>query len=141
MKSGKYVKASAIDAKVNILFTCVGRRVALVQTFRRAAEKLGLSCMTVGTDVNPLSRGAVHLRIGRCNVAGHAQDMAELLSVIKKNKIDLVIPTIDPELGILARHREEIEALGARVMISSFARDRYLSGQTFCVSLYERASF
>ncbi|NLE28765.1 MAG: ATP-grasp domain-containing protein [Phycisphaerae bacterium] len=120
MKSGKYVKASAIDAKVNILFTCVGRRVALVQTFRRAAEKLGLSCMTVGTDVNPLSPALYICDRSVVTLPVTAQGyMAELLSVIKKNKIDLVIPTIDPELGILARHREEIEALGARVMISS----------------------
>ena len=35
----------------NILFTCAGRRVALIRTFRQALDELGLSGRLVGTDI------------------------------------------------------------------------------------------
>jgi carbamoyl-phosphate synthase large subunit len=119
MTSGKHVKTSA-GRKVNILFTCVGRRVALVQAFRRSAGQLGLPCTIMGMDINPLSP-ALYV----CDRAIVTQPVdrdgyiSEFLSIIKKNKIDLIIPTIDPELRLLARYRDEIENLGARVMVSA----------------------
>jgi carbamoyl-phosphate synthase large subunit len=105
---------------VNILFTCVGRRVALVQAFRRSAAQLGLVSTIVGTDINPLSPALyVCDRALVAHPIHHEGYLSELLSIIKKNKIDLIIPTIDTELGLLAQYRSEIEKFGARVMISS----------------------
>ncbi len=106
--------------KVNVLFTCVGRRVGLVRAFQRAAEGLKIRCTTVGTDANPYSPGLYVCHKGAVTKPiSHKANIAETLAVVKKHKIDLVIPTIDPELMHLARHREQFEALGARVLVSS----------------------
>lgn len=119
MSSGKKLRVSA-GGKINILFTCVGRRVALLQAFRRAAQRLGLACTIVGTDINPLSPALYACDRSVVTPPVVQEDyISSLFSVIKKNKIDLIIPTIDPELTVLARHREAIEKLGARVMVSS----------------------
>lgn len=106
--------------RVNVLFTCVGRRVALVRAFQQAAESLGLRCRTVGTDVNPYSAG-----LYACNRAIITPPMAdkafipELLAAVKAHKIDLIVPTIDTGLGVLAAHTDAFRRLGATILVSS----------------------
>jgi hypothetical protein len=40
---------------VNILFTCIGRRVSLLESFRKAARSLKIKARFLGTDVTRLS--------------------------------------------------------------------------------------
>jgi len=106
--------------KINILFTCAGRRVSLVRAFARAASRLKLRCTTVGVDRNPLSPALyVCDRAVVCKPVISREYISQLLSVVEKNKIDLVVPTIDTELIHLARHRAEFEERGATVLISA----------------------
>jgi carbamoyl-phosphate synthase large subunit len=113
-------KGTVERKRINILFTCVGRRVALVGAFQRAARELNLSCATVGADVNPLSPG-----LYVCDQSVITRPIidqgyiTQLLEIVQDQKIDLIIPTIDTELFHLAEHREQFEQLGARVLISS----------------------
>ena len=39
--------------------------------------------------------------------------------ICRREKIDLLVPTIDPELGPLSRHAAEFSAAGTRVVVSS----------------------
>lgn len=107
-------------SKVNILFTCVGRRAALVEDFRSAAVKLSLPGIVMGTDVNPLSpalyvcdRHVINKPIS------HRRYVPELLALAGRKKISLLIPTIDTELKALAANRDSFLAVGTRVLISS----------------------
>jgi len=106
--------------EANILFTCVGRRVALVESFRQAAEELGISCCIVGTDASELAP-AVHV----CDkhVITKAIDdpdhIPHTVAIASEYEIDLVVPTIDTELKLLAAAREQFEAVGTKVLISS----------------------
>ncbi|MHC4512023.1 MAG: ATP-grasp domain-containing protein [Planctomycetota bacterium] len=102
-----------------MLFTCIGRRVSLLESFRRAARKLKLSASFFGTDRAQLSP-ALQLCDKRFLVkpVAHAGYIAELLSIVKANKVRLLVPTVDLDLKALARHREKFAKLGCRVLVS-----------------------
>jgi carbamoyl-phosphate synthase large subunit len=115
---------------LNILFTCIGRRVSLLNSFRRAADELGINARFFGTDMTELS-AALQLcdeRIITRRVSD-ARYISQLLRLVKSRKIDLIIPTIDTDLVPLAKNRGKFEKLGCRVLISNFevvdiARDK-----------------
>jgi len=109
-----------MNSKVNVLFTCVGRRVGLVRAFQRAAERLKIKFTSVGTDVNPFSPGLYACDKGvLTHPISDKRHISEMASIVKEHRIDLIVPTIDPELLHLAKHREVFESLGARVLLSS----------------------
>lgn len=105
---------------INILILSAGRRVELIQRFRRAKEKLNINGTIVAVDISA-SAPAVHFadkyylipRIG-------APDYIDaIIDVCQKEQIALIIPTIDTELMKLSDHREQIEGLtGAKLLLS-----------------------
>ena len=102
------------------MFPCVGRRVSLVNSFRAAAKKLGVDCTIVGTDKDNISSALQccdhkHI-VSPIKSNNYYQDN---LDVIKKYKVDLVVPTLDTDLAIWASHREELLEQGCRVLIST----------------------
>jgi carbamoyl-phosphate synthase large subunit len=105
---------------VGVLFTCIGRRVALLQRFRAAAERLHLAVTFCGTDTSKLSP-ALQL----CDEAflvkptTHAEYADQLLSLVKRHGIRLLVPTVDLDLRLLARHETRFADLGCRVLISA----------------------
>lgn len=54
-----------------------------------------------------------------------------LLEICKKEKIDAMTTLIDPEIAILAAHREEFEAIGVEVLVP------YLDTAKLCFDKYE----
>ena len=102
-----------------VLFTCIGRRVSLLQAFQRAATRLRLSVSFCGTDTNRLSP-ALQL----CNrpflvePTTHARYIGHLLSIVRENKVALLVPTVDLDLRLLADHKPQFERLGCRVLVS-----------------------
>ncbi|NLX06849.1 MAG: ATP-grasp domain-containing protein [Phycisphaerae bacterium] len=107
------------SSRINILFTCVGRRYELVQAFRAAAKRLGVDLFLLGTDANPLSPA-----LFACDKHVITRPIADpdyipqILELVREHRIDLVIPTIDTELKHLATHRQEFQDAGARVLVS-----------------------
>ena len=105
---------------INILFTCIGRRVSLLNSFRKAAKDMRIKACFLGTDITNLSP-AIHL----CDHGfiikqiSHPGYIRQLLSIVKNNKIKLIIPTIDTELKILAENNDKFSRLGCRVLVSS----------------------
>ena len=104
---------------LRILFTCIGRRVTLLQYFRVAAHSLGIKAVFMGTDTSPLA-AALQLCdkkfvLPPVNSPGY---MRSLMKIVKAEKIDLIIPTIDPELEILAKNRDKLAKIGAAVLVS-----------------------
>jgi carbamoyl-phosphate synthase large subunit len=109
--------SGAAKADVNILFTSAGRRVELLRAFHRAYDELGLAGRIVATDIQPL---APALRIADKQYLvppfREAGYIPAVIDIIQREKISLVFPLIDPDIPILAKHRESIEAAGAVVM-------------------------
>lgn len=113
-----------------VLFTCIGRRVSLLEAFRDASRRLRLGVRFCGTDVTALAP-ALH----RCDKAflveptTHPRYIARLLSIVKDHGVRLVVPTTDLDLQVLARHRPRFERLGCQVLVSdhdviSICRDK-----------------
>jgi carbamoyl-phosphate synthase large subunit len=108
-----------IRRTMTVLFTCIGRRVSLLRSFQTAARKLGLTACFCGTDISP-SSPALQL----CDKAflveptTHAQYIDQLLSLVREHAVSLLVPTVDLDLPLLARHRPQFEELGCRVLVS-----------------------
>ncbi|UCD48591.1 MAG: ATP-grasp domain-containing protein [Phycisphaerales bacterium] len=106
-------KASAV------LFTCIGRRVSLLQAFRRAARRLRRPMRFYGTDTSSLSPA-----LQSCDEAflvrptSHARYVGQLLSIVRRHAVGLLVPTVDLDLRVLAEHRRRFEACGCRVLVS-----------------------
>lgn len=121
-KTGRTLKARSTGRRdrLRILFTCVGRRIELVDAFRRAADHLDIGLDVHGADINLLAP-AMHVVdhthiVPRIGARGH---LPALLKLVTEASIDVVIPLIDSDLLSLARAASRFEALGTRVLISS----------------------
>ena len=104
----------------NILFTSAGRRVSLIRLFRQALDTLGLSGKLVTSD----SRATAPARFvsdayEETSPVGSPGYVDRLRDICRKHCIRLVVPLIDPELHLLARHRESFLAEGFTTLVSS----------------------
>ena len=89
-----------------VLFTCAGQRVDIVTAFRRAGA------WTLATDVNPLAPALYyadeHAFVPRVDDPGY---VAALRDLVKAHDIGLIVPLTDLDHGVLARRRDELDAL------------------------------
>ena len=106
--------------KLNILFTCIGRRVSLLDSFRKAAKQLKINASFFGTDTADLSP-ALQL----CDESflvkptTHPGYIRQLLSIVKNNKVKLLVPTVDLDLKLLAQNKPKFSSLGCQVLVSA----------------------
>ncbi len=110
---------SKIENHLNLLFTCIGRRVSLLESFRRAAKQLKINASLLGTDTTELSP-ALQLCDRRFGVkpTTHPGYIKQLLSIVKANRVKLLVPTVDLDLKRLAQNKTKFAALGCRVLVS-----------------------
>ena len=105
---------------ISILFTCIGRRVSLLNSFRRAARKLKVNASFFGTDTTALS-SALQLCDKRFLVKPitHAGYIKQLLTIVKTNRVKLLVPTVDLDLKLLAQNKPKFAAMGCCVLVST----------------------
>jgi len=105
---------------MNVLFTCIGRRVSLLESFRKAAKQLKINASFLGTDTTELSP-ALRLCDLRFSVkpTTHLGYIKQLLSIVRANRVKLLIPTVDLDLKRLAQNKPKFDALGCRVLVSN----------------------
>lgn len=106
--------------RLKLLICSAGRRVGLLQSFRAAADRLSIGLEVIACDLNPDDSAACALAdaalpVPRCDDPGYAE---AVLDVTHKHGINLVVPTIDPELLPLAQAHEDFAQLGARLHVS-----------------------
>ncbi|HEV7459552.1 MAG TPA: ATP-grasp domain-containing protein [Solirubrobacteraceae bacterium] len=105
-------------APVNVLFTSVGRRVELVRAFRRAYADLGVDGRILAVDIDPLAPA-----LGECDDVfmvprtDEPHYVSTLIELCGRERIALVLPLIDPDVPVLAVHRDALDATGARTMV------------------------
>lgn len=111
--------AKAGAAKFNVLFTCIGRRVSLLDNFRAAARQLRVKSLFLGTDVSELSP-ALQLCDKKFLVksVNHRNYVKQLLSIVERNKVKLLVPTVDLDLKLLAENKAAFASLGCSVLVS-----------------------
>ncbi len=112
-------RKSKTENHLNVLFTCIGRRVSLLESFRRAAKHLKINASLLGTDTTELSP-ALQLCDQRFSVkpTTHAGYIKQILSIVKANKVKLLVPTVDLDLKRLAQNKSKFAAMGCRVLVS-----------------------
>lgn len=103
-----------------MLLSSGGRRVALVHALRDGAERAGVRLRIVVTDRSPLS-AAGHLadRFHLVPDVRNPDFPAAMCDLIHRERVDVIVPTIDTELEVLATHRQLFEEAGAAVLVSS----------------------
>lgn len=93
---------------MNVLLTSVGRRVKVVQFFKENLEEEDfLFCADLDPTAPALYFADKPLLL---EPAGSEKYIRNLIKICKEYEIDLVIPFIDPELEILAAHKNEMIA-------------------------------
>jgi carbamoylphosphate synthase large subunit len=104
----------------NILFTSAGRRVELVQQFIKARNEYSKSSRIVSADMNSLAP-ALYFADAFYTVPAikDPQYIPKLLEICEKEKIRLIIPTIDTELHKLSSNRHLFNSIGTDVLVSS----------------------
>ena len=106
--------------RLNILFTCVGRRVVLLRAFRRALDELGVEGKILATDITEASAALqtadVKIIVPR---AGNVEYILALKKIVREHKVGLLVPLTDLDLRSLARRKGEFAELGCTVMVGS----------------------
>lgn len=121
----------------NILFTGTGRRVELIQAFREAALVLNKNIKIYGADMTDTAPALAFCDFTRIVPAiKNAAYIPTLLDICKNDEIDILIPTIDTDLLILAEAKGNFETIGTKVLISkpdkiSICRDKNITSQFF----------
>jgi carbamoyl-phosphate synthase large subunit len=120
-----------VRSECTILFSSAGRRVELIQCFRASAAALGIEARMIAVDLDPTMSAACHvadlaLPVPRCD---HPELVEVMVGICADHGVDLVIPTIDPELAVLSRAAGRFRAVGSRVAVSEptivdMARDK-----------------
>ena len=122
---------------LRILFTSVGRRVELVQEFKKAAFDLGIKLEIIGADISPSAPALTFcdhtVIVPRISDSSY---IPELLKICKAYQVDALIPTIDTDLLLLAKERNSFTSIGTSVFISSpekvaLCRDKRLTTSYF----------
>lgn len=104
----------------NVLLLSAGRRVELLQSFKKELQARAPGAMVFATDLRPSLSAACHVADGAFAVPRvTAEDyMSRLLEICVSNDIGLVVPTIDTELLGLAQARSKFSAEGIQIVIS-----------------------
>jgi carbamoyl-phosphate synthase large subunit len=117
--------------EVNVLFTSAGRRVELLRAFRRAYRSLRLKGKIIVTDIDRLAP-AFRVADSTHLVPPYADPgyVPALLEIVRRERVRMVFPLIDPDIPILAAHKREFESAGAVVMTpdadgAETARDKW----------------
>jgi carbamoyl-phosphate synthase large subunit len=125
---------------LNILFTCAGRRVALMHAFRRAMAKLEVAGKLVATDKTFASSAYQLADVGEVTPpVGRIEYVPALLDLVVKHRIGLVIPLTDVDLRSLGRQRHRFTDVGAAVMIGEEADIRLCRDKAQTNELFGRA--
>ncbi len=110
---------AAAKGNLNVLFTCIGRRVALLNCFRSAARQLKVDASFFGTDTTHLCSALQLCDKGfLVKPITHAGYIEQLLTIVKDNTVRLLVPTVDLDLKLLAQNKPRFAALGCQVLVS-----------------------
>ena len=122
----------------NILITSAGRRVSLVRMFKKELKSFFSDAKVFTTDADPSLSAACHESDGAYKVIKNDADgyIEELLRLAVREKVKIIVPTIDTGLQILADHKvlfanEGISLLTCSSKFIEICRDKRKSGLFF----------
>ena len=103
---------------MNILILSAGTRNKVVQYFKKA---VGTTGKVVATDMSNIAPAVYEAdkfyQVPRMTDPGYID---VIFDICRKEQIQAVLTLIDPELSLLAKHRDDFAALGVKVVGSSY---------------------
>lgn len=104
---------------MKIMFTSVGRRVELMQEFKKAAKESNIDLTIIGSDLVETAPALFFCDKTElvCRIDDE-QYIPMLLDICKRNSVDCLIPTIDTDLMKLAHNKHLFEEIGTKVFIA-----------------------
>lgn len=105
--------------KLRVLFTCVGRRVELIDAFRRAATALGVALEIHGADATRMAPAMHH--VDKTHLTPDIKSgkyIDALRAIVRRDRIRLLVPLIDSELHVVAEAADSLAKLGCLALIS-----------------------
>ena len=122
----------------NILITSVGQRVALLRAFQRELKELFPESKVYAVDMNPAFSPACQIADGYASICKATDENypQALLEQCLQWGVKLIVPTIDTELLMLAKHQRLFLDRGITPVVSSLAfvqqcRDKRLTNTFF----------
>ena len=122
---------------MKILFTSVGRRVELMQAFKKAAQELGVDLTIIGADISNTAPALFFCDETKivCRIR-EPEYIPQLLSICEEEQVDCLIPTIDTDLLILAENKHKFEAIGTKVLISAVDKVKLCRDKRFTADYF-----
>ena len=125
--------------KKNILINSAGRRVELVEIWKKEAKRyLGEDCLIFANDMNPNLSAACNFADSCFKICEVSDDkyIERLLRECLSRNIGIVIPTIDTELEKLSKYRTLFQKEGINIIISDneivkICRNKKITGDFF----------
>ncbi len=123
--------------EINVLITAASRRVPLILSFVQALKRLGMNGNVIATDMNSLSPGLYFSdRHYIVPLTTDPKYIPIIKSICFKERIHLLVPTIDDELTLFGRYAKSFLATGVWVAVSSartgvICNDKYLTAEFF----------
>jgi len=104
----------------NILITSAGRRVSLIKAFKKSSKLLKTNSKVFITDLNPKTSPSSYFadnsfKIGLFTDSDYINN---LLEICLKNKVSIIVPTLDTEVILLAKSKSLFNANGINIIIS-----------------------
>lgn len=104
----------------NVLILSAGRRVELIQSFQKAARKLNIKSNVVAGDCSDTAPALYFAdKIYKLPRITEPNYISSIIDACNQEEISLIVSTIDTDLLLLAKNRENIEdKTNAKVLIS-----------------------
>jgi len=103
----------------NILFSCAGRRVAMIRAFRRALADLGLTGTLIGTDVTRSAPAVHELDVAEIIPPVSSPDYLDRLTdLVDRHAARLLVPLTDLDLLPLSRAAADLAQHGCTAAIA-----------------------
>src|SRR3954468_15901264 len=128
----------AVTGPTNVLLTCAGQRVDIVEAFRTALQEEGRGGVAAASDLSPLApalhHAALHALVPPAKDPG---SLAALLELVREHAIRAVVPLTDLDQRLLAEARPAFAQLGAAVIasdphVADLCLDKYQAHVFFC---------
>ncbi|NMA85355.1 MAG: ATP-grasp domain-containing protein [Epulopiscium sp.] len=107
-----------MNEEINILLLSCGTRNKIVQYFKKEIGDRGLVIATDCSEFAPALYDAdKHYIVPKMNEEGY---LDVIFSICKENKIKAVLSLIDPELSLLAEHKQDFLDIGTLPIVSEY---------------------
>lgn len=128
---------------INILILSAGRRVELINCFKKAARELKIDSKIIATDLLDTAP-AIYFADNYYLIPRIGSDdyIEKIIDICKKENIYLIVPTIDTELLILANNKDYIEnQTNAKLLVSDLSVIEICRNKINSQNFFEKKGF